>query len=229
MRFNFLNKYRDLPKSLGTALLPDKETVDSNKKAFLAHFDASHGTVAKRGLAFGLKVAAVTMVAVIALVSGASVYADTQNIPANSVFYPLKRLSESIRLALAKPQDKPKLQADLAERRVQEIDYLVQQKSSLKKVPQLENDLNSSLLKSIKYAKESGLSGTDLGSFCNQVSSIIAMPSSTAAGGSLNNPHLLEMFYNQCEEQSQRSQQVQQGKGKSGQQSQQAQHGKSKK
>lgn len=137
---------------------PSKEFGKKAKERFLAAFDARYPTpaatlparpsefiLAMRSLAIVLAAAAIVF-------GGASVYADTANVPADNLLYPLKRLSESVQLALTVPAAKPQLEASLAARRAGEITDLAARNPTSTILPSLTSDLTRAVDTSIRSA-----------------------------------------------------------------------------
>jgi hypothetical protein len=137
--------------------LPSREFAEKAKGRFLAVFDArypaslrpraSEFVLAMRALAIVLAVAAVVL-------GGASVYADTTNVAADNPLYPLKRLSESVQLALTKSQAKPQFEASRAARRADEITELEARHPTSTLLPILASDLDDAVNTSISAAEK---------------------------------------------------------------------------
>ena len=125
MRSNFFNKEK-LPNGFRKILLPRRKFLNASKGAFLAVYDIRYRHMLRPSShlpsIYRLSISLVALVAI--STAGASVYADNQNVPADSPLYPLKRLSESVQIVLASSADKPQLQAKLAARRGEEIAQL---------------------------------------------------------------------------------------------------------
>lgn len=125
MSFNFFKK-DTLPKEIRRALAPEPGRLAHRRQAFLAAYDQKFGAVAEPSFrfAFAMRMAGGAFVVLLGIVGSASVYANAENVPAESPLYSLKRLNESMRLVLASEEDRPHLELELIERRVKEIDAL---------------------------------------------------------------------------------------------------------
>ena len=152
MKF-FISKTKQLPPAAQKGLLPRKEFLTKGKDGFLAAFDASALAMNARPArppytTIFFKVGIGTMAA-LCIAVGVSAYADTANVPATSPLYPLKRLSESVQLALTPAPEKAKLQATFAVRRAEEIAALQISAPSSTLIPKLTNDLNQDISSSL--------------------------------------------------------------------------------
>jgi hypothetical protein len=165
-------------------LKPRKEFTETTKTAFLAVFDVAHpdgvagvapaGTRAARNH-FGIFAkSAIAFAAILAIFASASVYADTANVAADSPLYPLKRLGESVQLAVAPAPEKAQLQATFAIRRASEIAYLEARAPSSTRIAALSNDLNTALDSSLNDAQSANLSDGQLKTFCDKVLTALA-------------------------------------------------------
>ncbi len=195
---------------------PRKQFTEKAKERFLAAFDAHYGVRGKAevksrmaGWAKGFIVAG----AFVAVMMSVSAYADTANVPADSPLYPLKRLSENVRLALTPTDDQAQLEATLAVRRANEIQDLATRKPSSTLIAGLSadfvNDVSSSLghVESESATSSETVSGQhfDMGtsatlnanSDCNQVTSIV-LRSAQATFELSNNPTLLKRLQDRC-------------------------------
>lgn len=128
---------------------PSKEFLRNAKGRFLASFDARYPVPRPATLVLAMKALSAVLGVVVLTLGGASVYADTQNVPADSPLYPLKRLNESVQLALTKSQTKPNVAAALAVRRADEIDELTDRHPTSSLLPKLADDLNVAINTSI--------------------------------------------------------------------------------
>ncbi len=120
MGSKFFKKER-LPKKIGDVLKPGSEFAKRTKVLFLSAFSQKSGTAPK---SYRLKIAVrfiVPVLAVFSMINIGAAYADSQNIAATSPLYPLKRYSESVKLVFADKYSRPKLELELAGRRVEEI------------------------------------------------------------------------------------------------------------
>lgn len=158
---------------------PRKEFTKETKTTFLAVFDATHPD-ARSAHAHGITRLARSFIAVGALVAvfaGMSVYADTANVGVESPLYPLKRLGESVQLAVAPPAEKAQLQATFATRRADEISDLETKNPTSTSIAGLSNDLNTSLSASLNDEQNAKLGDGQLTDFCNKVLAAIATSS----------------------------------------------------
>jgi hypothetical protein len=165
-------------------LKPRKEFTEQTKAAFLAVFDVAHltGVVAADGMDARITKShfnvfaktAIAFAAILAIFASASVYADTANVAADSPLYPLKRLGESVQLAIAPAPEKAQLQVTFATRRASEIAYLEARTPSSTQIVALSNDLNTALDSSLNDAQSANLSDGQLKTFCNKVLTALA-------------------------------------------------------
>lgn len=142
--------------------LPSREFAEKAKGRFLAVFDARYpAPLRSRASEFVLAVRALAVVLAVAAVvlGGASVYADTNNVAADNPLYPLKRLSESVQLALTKSQAKPQFVASQAARRADEITELETRHPTSTLLPSLANDLDDAVNVSISDAEKGDARG----------------------------------------------------------------------
>lgn len=175
---------------------------DSAKRKFLAAFDmrypASEGApwlvLTARLLGAAFAIAAIVM-------SGATLYADAANVPADSPLYPFKRLGENVQLAVTPPQGDASLQATFAARRVAEITDLENRNPRSTMITKLSSDADNAVDASIVAAGDSNLGGGALTHLCVRLLSAL-VPSSTVTStqedlhGNLN---LLDRFTSRCE------------------------------
>lgn len=181
---------------------PSKEFEKKAKARFLAVFDAHYPAPAHpRASEFILAMRALAVVLGCAAVvfGGASVYAETKNVPADNPLYPLKRLSESVQLALTAPSAKPQLEASLAARRADEITDIAERHPSSTLISHLTNDLNTAVDASISGADEEARKGRGNGNagdgnasavppFANTMSAPLAPSASNASSTSSTTP-----------------------------------------
>ncbi len=138
---------------------PSKKFKEETKTRFLAAFDTRYPTpVRPRASEFVLAIRAFAIVLGIAAVAlgGATVYADTRDVSADSPLYPLKRLGESVQLALTVPAVQPQFEASLAARRANEITDLAERHPSSTLLPNLAHDLDSAVTASLGGAENKG-------------------------------------------------------------------------
>lgn len=152
MKF-FISKNKKLPPAAQKQLLPREEFMTKGKERFLAVYDASdlarNAQQARPAYAAAFFKAGVGVLAVLAIGVGLSAYADTANVAVTNPLYPLKRISENVRLALAPAAEKPQLQATFAVRRADEIAALQASASSSALIPQLTNDMEQDIAASL--------------------------------------------------------------------------------
>jgi len=179
-------------------LKPRKEFTEKAKAAFLTVFDAAHPASAfavarPHGFALWAK-GLVAAVAFAAVFVGMSVYADTANVNADSPLYSLKRLSESVQLAVSPAPEKAQLEATFATRRAKEIGDLETRKpSSTVAITDLSDDLDAAVSSSLRDAKKADLGDGQLSKFCDKVSSLITNP-----GIGKSHSNIIERFVGQC-------------------------------
>src|ERR1700722_13081238 len=198
--FEFFNKTEKLPQAIRKTIQPSSAFKEKTKIAFLAVFDAAHpGTARARSSHFTIFAkAVVACVALFAIFAGASVYADTANVPADNALYPLKRLGENVQLALAPVSAKPELQATFAARRASEISDLSNRKPSSTIIASLDIALDSDVNNSVSAAVATKLGDGQLNTFCGKILSAIAT-SSVALHDQLSiHPSVLARFENEC-------------------------------
>jgi hypothetical protein len=153
--FNFNNE--KLPRATRKMLSPSRKFKEKAKGRFLVAFDARHPAptahLAMAWFAFVMKTTAVTLAVATVLLGGASVYADTKNVPADNPLYPLKRLGESVQLAVItvgrSTGQGAELQATFATRRADEIADLEERHPTSTLLPRLANDFGIAVTASI--------------------------------------------------------------------------------
>lgn len=190
-------------------LKPRAEFADRTKAAFLAVYDRAYPvSVSHVAQHFGIFVKALVAAgAVAAIFGGMSVYADTANVAADSPLYSLKRLGESVQLAVTPIQNRPQLEATFANRRVNEIADLETRKPSSTLIAHLSGDLDTALDTSLHDAEDAKLGDGKLTSFCDKVLSVIATTTVEVRGngrrrgggnGEDNGRGIVGRFINQC-------------------------------
>lgn len=125
---NFLREQlamRRLRKRLHAYTRMDRVFFHSTRDSFieLARQRAGTRTVAT-AYNPGFRYATVALVAVLALTSGLSVFADKNDVSPESSLYNLKRLGEEVRVAVAPAEKKVELREKLVDRRLKEIAVL---------------------------------------------------------------------------------------------------------
>jgi hypothetical protein len=101
---------------------PTREFTKKTRERFLALFAAEYPMSSKPlWRAYLMRAGAIAAACFVLLGSGAA-YADQRNVSAASPLYPLKRVSESLRVALAPESQEAQLHTELAVRRVQELE-----------------------------------------------------------------------------------------------------------
>jgi len=194
--FNF-SKHK-LPPRVQKTIAPEAEFIKKAKGNFLAAFDAHYGAVRPTyGFVFAMRAMAVVLV-LFGATAGATVYADTQNVPVNSPLYALKRLGETVQLTLASPELRPQLEATFAARRVVEINALEQSHPSSTLIPALANDLDKEVNASIIDVSTSTGNSTEKVNVCGKVLSILSTSSSAMQGELLTHPEVIARFENRC-------------------------------
>ncbi len=142
---------------------PSEEFARKAKERFLATFDARYPAARSAGaprFIFVLKAAAGIAAVFAVLLGGASVYADTRNVSADNPLYPLKRLTESVQLALTTPAAKPQLEATFAARRAGEITDLEDRHPTSTLLPKLASDLAGAVNASIGDAERQNVAAS---------------------------------------------------------------------
>lgn len=159
MKF-FISKNKKLPRAAQKGLLPREEFMTKGKDRFLAVFDASPLARNARAAGVHARPAYVTaffkigigVTAVLFVGVGLSAYADTANVAATNPLYPLKRISENVRLALAPAALKPQLEATFAVRRANEVVALQASAPSSTLIPALTDDMQQDISASLGVA-----------------------------------------------------------------------------
>jgi|GEM_PF-5710770 len=145
-----LSKNKISPR-LTKAITPDSEFVERTKARFLSEFDARHG-VPVSSFGFRFRAPAWTAAAFVIVIAGtafgASAYADSKNVPADSPLYGLKRMRENVVLAFASPAEKVDLQAEFTARRADEIVDLESRKPSSTIIENLKTELDDDITES---------------------------------------------------------------------------------
>lgn len=146
MRFNFWKKQSMFP--------PAREFHAKAKERYLAAFDACYPETrplqVRSQFMLAVRGVAALLVVALGLLGGGAVYADTTNVSADNPLYSLKRMSESIKLAVAtQPVVRSELEATYAARRANEIAYLEARNPSSTLIDQLATDLDDSFDASI--------------------------------------------------------------------------------
>lgn len=116
-----------LKRRLQRALEPDQAFLKSSKQRFLMSING--GKVA--GPAYtprflNLRPAFMTLLIMVGLTGGLAAFADKADVPITNPLYDLKRISEDTRVALTPAVDKPSVHAQLAGRRLKEIEQATQ-------------------------------------------------------------------------------------------------------
>ncbi|HVO28488.1 MAG TPA: DUF5667 domain-containing protein [Candidatus Paceibacterota bacterium] len=193
--FNFFN-HGKLPCGARKAIAPRKEFIKETRIAFLAVFGAAHPGARARFTAMARSFIAGG--AIVALFAGMSVYADTTNVAADSPLYPLKRLGESVQLAVAPASQKAQLQATFAARRAAEISALAAKNPSSTQIAGLARDLNDDVSNSAAAATQANLTDGALDQFCGRLASAVASSSFILQGRPLLRIEALARFRDAC-------------------------------
>lgn len=129
---------------------PTPEFVEKTRGRFLAMYETQYPNAAKRSSSWHIYVmrAGAVVAACAVVITATSAYADQSNVSAASPLYPLKRISESVRLAVSTETKKQEVYTELAERRVQEIEEDV--KLSKESKSELATDANAELKRSLR-------------------------------------------------------------------------------
>ncbi len=109
------------------ALQPEKEFLDSARESFLKSVRIMNGNSTARMMAHARywRYAFVALFVVVIGTGGLAALADNADVPTDNVLYPLKRVSEQVRLDLTlSDEQKIKLHEDLAQRRLRELEAL---------------------------------------------------------------------------------------------------------
>jgi hypothetical protein len=144
---------------------PTKAFEEKNKARFLATFGVRYPATARSRWIFGVKTLAATLAVLALALGGISAYADTTNVPVESPLYPLKRVAESVQLAVTLPAAKPALEATFAARRATEITDLENNHPSSTLLPSLSADLGKDLDASVSAGLTSDRCNTLRGVF----------------------------------------------------------------
>jgi hypothetical protein len=103
---------------------PTRDGRRKAKAAYMATVRKELGTNAV-GIPRFKFVAFAAVVAILLLNGGAVIYADTQDVSPESPLYAYKRVGEEIRLSIAPAEKKVEVQAEITERRSQELERIV--------------------------------------------------------------------------------------------------------
>ncbi|MBU6501011.1 MAG: hypothetical protein KGJ89_02695 [Patescibacteria group bacterium] len=207
-----------LPSRLRNTLAPGKEFAKKSRGVFLALFENKFmKTVPRNRFSFAFR----TILAVVAIIGFTNIlaaYADNQSVNPTSPLYPLKRYHESLVLAFASSNDKPQLQIQMAEERLNEIEAVNGQSNNKNNgegnvggtnredqhykvniaVAKLENDAEDSLLGAEKDEATSSESGVP--AFCNPLNKLFINSTSSHLRGILGkNPKILQKFGDKCD------------------------------
>lgn len=196
MKLNFWNNEK-VPKEAGKVLLPRSEFIKKAKGRFLAAFDAHYRTY-KKPHSVSIYKTAIVFVALFALLAGASAYADTNNVAVTSPLYPLKRLNENVRLALASPEGKADIQATLVTRRADEINDLQTSEPSSTEISVLRKELQATIQASIEDEAKADPQGTKVGAFCGRLLSALQISSSVTSIEWSLYPRAMERVETKC-------------------------------
>lgn len=178
---------------------PSKEFEERTKQRFLAVFDVSHLPRTHSRFVTVTKVFAGALGAAAIVLGGASVYADTANVPADNPLYALKRLDETVQLAVTPPAKQADLQASLAARRVGEITDLTNRKPESKIIGKLTADTNAAINASIQDSGKADLGDGALTQLCTKLFSTIATSSATMQDMTGKDSKTLAHFTAKCE------------------------------
>ncbi|HVZ10912.1 MAG TPA: DUF5667 domain-containing protein [Candidatus Paceibacterota bacterium] len=109
------------------ALQPEKEFLDSARESFLKSVRTMNGNSTARMMAHARywRYAFIALFVVVISTGGLAALADNADVSTDNVLYPLKRVSEQVRLDLTlSDEQKIKLHEDLAQRRLRELEAL---------------------------------------------------------------------------------------------------------
>lgn len=201
MKLDFFNKNKkeELPSEVKKIFSPSREFNEQAKGRFLAAFDARYSAAPTSRFAFALKLSVGVLAVIMVLIGGASVYADTANVPADNILYPLKRLNEAVQLAVAPTQVKAQLQATFAARRVTEIADLETRKPSSTIIAKLETAADVDVNASIADSESAGLQDGSLTDLCAKLFSTIATSSPALQVKLSANAGVLLRFARRCD------------------------------
>ncbi|HVM76894.1 MAG TPA: DUF5667 domain-containing protein [Candidatus Paceibacterota bacterium] len=146
-------------------LHPDRDFAAEAKERYLAAFDARHGTrpEAVRRAPHAWAKVLIAAAACAAIMMSVSAYADTANVAADNPLYPLKRLSENVRLALAPQGEQAEIQVSLADRRANEIEDLSVRKPTSTIIAKLSLDLQDAVSSSLGDVQDENGNNDDNG------------------------------------------------------------------
>ena len=183
-------------------LKPSKTFLEAGKKRFLAAFDLQFGARVpasgfRQAHSFAFKVI-MAAVAVFGLTSGAAVYADARNVPADSPLYPLKRVAESVQLTFAATEARPALQGQFAARRLGEINDLAERNPKSNALPKLQDDLHEAMDSSVNGAEQPDLPAAALSRICSKLRSVMGTSSLVMQDELIAHPKLLQHFDDRC-------------------------------
>lgn len=186
MKFNLFNfNSEKLPRAVRKFFAPSREFSAKAKGRFLATFDARYPvrvyahTISSRFVFVG-KTLAGALAALMLVLGGVSVYADTKNVPADNPLYPLKRFSETVQLAVTKPSAKADLQATFAVKRAVEINDLSARHPTSTLLVGLANDFDADVSSSLGSVEQTEQGGKEQVSQPQQFQSLAPVPSATS-------------------------------------------------
>ncbi len=120
-----------------------QEEMNTTRELFMAHVRSEFPfSNPQSQLSWKMYSAFAVLALFIGLNTGALIYADTANVPVNHPLYTYKRVAEEVRGFTSTPSEKVKLEAQLAERRMQEIERI--ERSEIKKSDKKESITASS-------------------------------------------------------------------------------------
>ncbi len=185
---NWFTRNNTLPRRIKATLAPERRFAADAKKRYLSLYDAAHGGAAGHGV--GWRVAwrsAGAAAAILATVAATSAFADVRNVPPTNMLYPLKRLAESVQLAVAPAAAKPTLELSFAARRAEEINAIAANPDAAAYAPlvkKLTKNLDAEVSSSLADEARTPLKGEALLKFCSFMGPAFSEEQATATATS---------------------------------------------
>ena len=121
------------------------------------------------------RLAIATLILFFSVSGGAAALADVSDVGPEHPLYPLKRVSEEVRVFLATARSQPELHKALAERRLKELQRVQSARLTIRKIKKLEQDLArrvDAVLQSAARAKREGRTD-EYRELCRSVAAIV--------------------------------------------------------
>lgn len=187
---NWFKREKEIPE-VGGSLEPDRRFKEEAKQRFLNFYDAYQSSRRvgaeflsgrRRARSVMWRISGVAAAAFV-LLAATSAFADAENVAPTNMLYPMKQLSESVRLAIAPASERPSLELSLAERRAGEINALTARTDAASYgslVKNLTDKMDDEVSSSLADAPRAPLRGAALSEFCNIVEPVTASSSGSS-------------------------------------------------